>query len=442
MLNDSQKTKDQLLTELTETRQRLTDLEIGGAERSGEVARANAVTAAINEVFQQALTCETEEQLGRTCLDVAEKLTGSKFGLFGEVNEKGLFDTISISNPGWDACDVAVAAAARFIHDMPIRGVDRGTIREGKSRIVTQDEMATHPDHVEWPEGHPPVTAFLGVPLIHEGKTIGMIGLGNKEGGYELADQEAVESLSIAMVEALRHKRAELELRNARDQLVRRERLAVLGQLAGGVGHELRHPLGVITNSIYFLRMVLTEPDEKTKEHLDIMSSQIGTAGQIVADLLDFARIKAIEREELSVAELSAAALSEHPPPEEIHVTTSLAPDLPRAFVDGRQIVQVLRNLIANACQAMPEGGELTLSAEAEGEQVRLSVADTGCGMSEETLSRIFEPLFTTKPRGIGLGLPVCRNFAEANDGRLDVESEEGKGSTFTVTLPTKEGAA
>jgi signal transduction histidine kinase len=107
--------------------------------------------------------------------------------------------------------------------------------------------------------------------------------------------------------------------------------------------------------------------------------------------------------------------------------------------VDPLQIEQVLANLVSNACQAMPQGGRLTLSARAEEGWVQLSVADTGCGIPPENLEKIFEPLFTTRARGIGLGLAVSRNLVEVNGGSIQVESTEGQGSTLTVTLPTRE---
>ena len=184
----------------------------------GQIARQAAVLQAINEVFRETLACETEEELGKTCLAVAEKLTGSKFGFLGELNAAGLMDDTAISNPGWDACEMAVSDARKYTTNMPIRGIYGWTIREGKSQIVNGDELATHPDRVGTPEGHPPITAFLGVPLKHEGKVIGMIGLGNKESGYDTADQEGVENLAVAIVEALRSKRAEEALRESDDR--------------------------------------------------------------------------------------------------------------------------------------------------------------------------------------------------------------------------------
>ena len=156
------------------------------------------------------------KKLPNTCLSVAEELTGSKFGFIGEVNPAGRFDTIAISNPGWDACKMPDSEATLLTKDMEIRGIDRSVIREGKSRIV--NDPASHPDRVGTPEGHPPITSFLGVPLKISDKTIGMIGLANKESGYNTADQKAIEDLSIALLEALNRKRTEEALRKSEEQ--------------------------------------------------------------------------------------------------------------------------------------------------------------------------------------------------------------------------------
>ncbi len=182
-------------------------------ENAAEVVRKNTLLNSINKVFLGTITCKTEEDLGKTCLAVAEELTGSKFGFIGELNEKGLFDTIAISKPGWDACNMAVVDARKYTSSMQIRGVDRTVMIKGESRILNgEGTILAHSDHVEAPDGHPPLTAFLGVPLKRKGKTVGMIGLGNKEGGYEVIDQEAAEVLSMAIVEALMSKRAEEEV--------------------------------------------------------------------------------------------------------------------------------------------------------------------------------------------------------------------------------------
>jgi len=230
------------------------------------------------------------------------------------------------------------------------------------------------------------------------------------------------------------------KLEEAQEELIRKEKLALLGQLSGGVGHELRNPLGVISNAIYYLQMTLSDADATTKEYLGMISSEVNTAEKIVSDLLDFSRSKPAEREEKAVVELVTEVLEKLPALPTVAVTTEIAPDLPPVFVDSRQIGQVLGNLVSNAYQAMPKGGKLTISAQAEKDNmVALAVTETGVGISKANMKKIFEPLFTTRARGIGLGLAVSKNFVVVNGGSIKVESEEGKGSTFTVILPTKE---
>jgi len=167
----------------------------------------NEILNAINKLFEITMRCEGEAEVAFACLSMAEELTKSSFGYIGEINQKGLFDTLAISNPGWKACEMSQAEARQKIVNMPLRGIDRSAMKEGKSRIV--NDMNNHPDRVGTPKGHPKMTCFLGIPLKLEGKVIGMIGLGNKEGGYTNADQEAIESLAVAFVEDLYRKRAE-----------------------------------------------------------------------------------------------------------------------------------------------------------------------------------------------------------------------------------------
>ena len=245
--------------------------------------------------------------------------------------------------------------------------------------------------------------------------------------------------------EEVRRLNAELEQRveertrqlgEAQEKLLRQERLAVLGQLAGGVGHELRNPLGVISNAVYFLKLVLPDAGVKTTEYLAIIENETRNAEKIVADLLDFSRCKSADREPVAAAELARRVLARYPAPAAVTVSVQAAADLPRAYVDPRQMTQVLGNLVVNACQAMPQGGRLTISATRRGKELSIAVADTGVGIAPENMARLFEPLFTTKPKGIGLGLAVSKSLVEANGGRIEVQSAPGVGSTFTLYLP------
>lgn len=232
-------------------------------------------------------------------------------------------------------------------------------------------------------------------------------------------------------------------LRQAQEQLIQQEKLAVTGRLAGSVGHELRNPLGVITNAIYFLKLVLTEAGEKVREYLDLIENESQHANGIINNLLDFSHPTTPDRKPVSVRELADIVLSRYPAPQGAHVTLDLPADLPPVHVDERQAARALGNLALNAWQAMREGGELEIKARAapgEGQGfIAMALTDNGGGVSPENMRRLFEPLFTTKPMGIGLGLAASKTLVEANGGRIQAHSQEGVGSTFTLFLPVRE---
>jgi signal transduction histidine kinase len=238
-------------------------------------------------------------------------------------------------------------------------------------------------------------------------------------------------------------------LRRAQDELVRRERLAILGQLAGGVGHELRNPLGVMTNALYYLSVVLEDAPPNVLEYLGILRTQIGLSEKIVTDLLDFARVKSPQREWIVLEDLVAQQLGRSCIPASIHVERAFPTDLPLVSADCTQIGQVVLNLITNAIQAMvgsrsceEASGTLLLRGHVlDATHVVLEVRDSGPGILPEHLEKIFEPLFTTKARGIGLGLAVSRTLARANGGDLTVSSQPGSGASFSLAMLTTPSA-
>ncbi|MFN2637602.1 MAG: sensor histidine kinase [Gemmatimonadaceae bacterium] len=236
------------------------------------------------------------------------------------------------------------------------------------------------------------------------------------------------------------------ELHDAQESLVRREKLAMLGQLAGGVGHELRNPLGVMTNAIYYLLMVLKEAPADVKEYLGILRTQIALSEKIIGDLLDFARVKQPQAETLAVEKIVREQLERVGNLDGIKLVEDIASGLPPVRVDRVQIGQVVLNLMTNALQAMEakgQGGTLKVTAKrGSNGYVRLEVSDTGVGMTREQLDKMFEPLFTTKARGIGLGLAVSRGLVHANGGEISAVSEQGKGSTISLDLPASHGIA
>lgn len=181
-----------------------------------DTARQAKVLEAINRVLTETIICQSEEEVASTCLTVAEELTGSRFGFIGELNKDNRLDTIALSNPGWQACRLPQSQTPVMIRNMEIRGIWGRVIKDGEPLLV--NDPASHPDRVGTPKGHPRLTSFLGVPLQQDGKTIGLISLANKEGGYGRNDLENITSLSISFLEALQRKRTEQTLQESEER--------------------------------------------------------------------------------------------------------------------------------------------------------------------------------------------------------------------------------
>ncbi len=227
-------------------------------------------------------------------------------------------------------------------------------------------------------------------------------------------------------------------LTEAQQRLAEQERLAALGEFAGGIAHDLRQPLSVITNVGYLLKLYLSDPDDKVVEYMDMLKEEADYANRIIHDLLEFARTGQVRAESVAIPNLVSAVIDKHPPPE--HITTEIhyPDDLPAAHVDPGHIRQVLTNLVENAYHAMPEGGSLTISMGVDQADIAIAITDTGIGISSDKIKKIFEPLFTTKKKGVGLGLAIGKKLVEANGGRLEVKSKPKKGTTFTLRLPIR----
>ncbi len=219
-----------------------------------------------------------------------------------------------------------------------------------------------------------------------------------------------------------------------REELARKERLAILGQLAGGVGHELRNPLAVLATSVYFLKMTLGDSGEaKIRKHLGIVEQELSNANEIITNLLDFSRVRQPERIRVSIRQIVDSALERHD-----FGAIELEKNISDVDViaDPGQVRQVLVNLITNGIQSMTEGGRLFVNTGRNDGRAWIAIRDTGTGIAPSILQNIFQPLFTTKAKGIGLGLAVSESLVKANGGEISVQSEVGKGSTFTVYLP------
>ena len=248
------------------------------------------------------------------------------------------------------------------------------------------------------------------------------------------------ETVGIVLVlrDISRRRLVEARLRKVQQELVVSERLATLGQIAGTIAHEIRNPLGAIRNAICFLN--LTAGDKltgKAAKHMEIINGEIDRTDRIITSLLDFVEGRPCEPQPCRLADILSQAMERARLPRITDVETRLPEDLPLVRVDAYQMEEVFRNLIINAKQAMPDDGRVTIAATRTDGVVRVAVSDSGPGMTPETRARLFEPLFSTKAVGVGLGLAICKAFIEANKGTIGIETEVGKGTTVTVTLPT-----
>lgn len=231
------------------------------------------------------------------------------------------------------------------------------------------------------------------------------------------------------------------ELRDTQERVVRSEKLAVIGQLASGVSHELRNPLGALRNVVYYIRDALQgspvlESDPSMKEFLDMADREIKNATAIISDLLDFSRVVRLVKQSVDVHEVLGDMKQVLEKPANIQIVEDFAPGLPRGQLDPQKMRQVFLNLANNAVQAMPNGGDIRISTRMEGDSLLVDFADKGVGVAPENLQKIFEPLFTTKSKGTGLGLAICAGIVEAHGGKITVASEVGRGSVFSVRIP------
>jgi PAS domain S-box-containing protein len=275
-----------------------------------------------------------------------------------------------------------------------------------------------------------------GIPIKSGEKTVGMRGI-----IIDITEQINAKQKLQEYSEELERKVAERsnELMDAQNRLLKAERFSAIGELAGMVGHDLRNPLCSIKNANYYIRRK-SEPvlGVKEKEMLDIIDNSVSYANAIVNELVDYSREISLELDECTPKSLIGYQLLMIPFPAHIKVHDRTTYE-PKMWADVHKLERVFTNIMTNAIDAMPDQGNFEISSCQVGNNIEFKFKDSGCGMSEKTLSKIFTPLFTTKAKGMGFGLAICKRIIDAHEGNIKVDSTQGKGTTFTVTLPVEQ---
>jgi PAS domain S-box-containing protein len=225
------------------------------------------------------------------------------------------------------------------------------------------------------------------------------------------------------------------ELREANEKLLKAERMAAIGELAGIIGHDLRNPLTGINNAAYYLKTKYgNQLGINGQEMIEIIDDCIRRSDKIICDLIDYARELRIEPQETTGQQLLERVFSIMEIPKEIQIVTQIQNETIRVDID--KMIRLLTNVVKNAIDAMPNGGTITIKTQKTQENTIFQITDTGIGISPENLNKVWKLLFTTKAKGMGFGLPICKRIVEAHKGTIAIESEIEKGTTITIQIP------
>lgn len=228
----------------------------------------------------------------------------------------------------------------------------------------------------------------------------------------------------------------EAELDKSKAALVTQAKLATLGQLSGSIAHELRNPLGAMRNAIFLLKRRITNSDNQTIRYLDMLEEEVHNSDLIIQSLLEVARGKEPIKQTISLQALLEKVIQETPFPNTltVHIQCDVEPF--NIWVDPQQFIQVLHNVLHNARQAMESQGHISIHAQHYSDMSEIEISDTGHGIAEENRAQLFEPLFTTKAKGTGLGLTLCREIIERHGGTILLMDKPDGGASFQIRLP------
>jgi PAS domain S-box-containing protein len=277
-----------------------------------------------------------------------------------------------------------------------------------------------------WAEVHPAL-------LVKDGKPVG-VQVVMRDVTERKQMERKLEEYSQQLEEMVEHRTK--QLKDTQERLVKSERLAAIGQVAAMVGHDLRNPLTGISGAAYYLKMKLDpKAEKKMTQMLEIIEKDVQYSNKIISDLMDYSREIKLELTETTPKSIIAESLSLIQIPEKVQLADSTLNE-PKIKIDIDKMKRVFANFIKNAVEAMPQGGKLTISSRASSNNAEFMLIDSGVGMAKEVSEKIWTPFFTTKAKGMGLGLAICRRIIEAHQGKISVESIVGEGTTFTITIP------
>ncbi len=406
--------------------------------------QTDELTTANQQLRQEITQRKRAEEALRESKERFRNLVETTSDWVWEVDQNGVYTYV---NPivgellGYDVDEVLGKTPFDF---MPPREAERiGAYFES---IVASQEPITNLENINvHKDGHLVYLETSGVPFFSpNGELLGYRGIDRDINERRLAEEELKKHRDHLedLVKELTN-----ELAATQEELVKHEKLSVLGQLTATVSHELRNPLGVIRSSTFYVESNLSDVDEKITKHLKRIDEQVGLCDSIIGDLMEYTQGRPSEMLERELNPFLEEVLAGMTFPEPVHMLREMAPDLPMVRFDREKLQRVMNNLVTNAIQAVvvrqegwkeeegPYQPQVKLATSLVEDGVCIEVEDNGAGMDEETAARVFEPLFTTRARGSGLGLSIVKKIVEEHGGTVSLDSGSDRGTKAIIVI-------
>ena len=353
------------------------------------------------------------------------------------LNEDGVFTYMSPAIHrmlGYEPDEIVGTTPDQIVHpaDMPVVSAAIERALAGRDESVRIPEYRVRHRDGRWVTLEVTLSGMLDVPGV-EGVVSNYRDVSARKRAEEVARDAQQRLLDQQRSEK---ERVEAELERLRDKLVVQTKLATIGQLAGSIAHELRNPLGAARNAAYYLKRYVEMPGTEVAENLDIIDEEIQSADRIITDLMDMTRSRPPRRSDADLGEIIRDALQHLDTPDGVQVFVELDPGPFPLQVDAMQLRQVVLNVLTNAFHAVQGGGEVRIRGRhlADGDEIVIS--DNGPGVATDHQSHVFDALFTTRAKGTGLGLTICRDIVERHGGTIELVDQETRGAALRIRLP------